>query len=65
MMQSKGIKLVNQFGSELRIVADTSVTPDKLQNLIATHYNQTFQLQTVTPSIEDAFISLTHNDDKQ
>ncbi len=58
------IKLVNQFGSELRIISEASVTPEQLHNLIATYYKKPFQLQAVTPSIEDAFISLTSNSEQ-
>ena len=60
-----GIRLVNQFGSELRIITDTSITPEQLQKLIAEYYKSSFQLQAVTPSIEDAFILLTSSEQKQ
>jgi len=61
LMKEVGIQLVNQIGSELRVIADISVTPDHLYNLIKEHYKKPFQLHTVTPSIEDAFITLTCN----
>ena len=60
-----GIQLVNQFGSELRIITDLSVTPEQLRMIIAENYKTPFQLQAVTPGIEDAFISLTSNEKKQ
>lgn len=65
LVKDPAIQLVNQFGSELRIITDTSVTLEQLRNIIAEHYGLPFQLQTVTPSIEDAFISLTSNVEKQ
>ena len=65
LVKDPAIQLVNQFGSELRIITDTSVTLEQLRNIIAEHYGLPFQLQTVTPSIEDAFISLTSNGEKQ
>lgn len=65
LINNAGIQLVNQFGSELRIITDASVTPDWLHNLITEHYEAPFQLQAVAPSIEDAFISLTSNGEKQ
>lgn len=64
LIEMPGIQLVNQFGSELRIITDASVTPDQLQTLIAENYDSPFHLQAVTPSIEDAFISLTSNGEK-
>ncbi len=65
LMEMPGIQLVNQFGSELRIITDASVTSDQLYNTITKHYESSFQLLAVTPSIEDAFISLTSNSEKQ
>ena len=65
MMENPGIQLVNQFGSELRIITEASMTPGQLQNLIAMHYEKPFQKQVVTPSIEDAFISLTRDGQQQ
>ncbi len=54
-----GIALVNQFGSELRIIASTRVSIDQLEQLISKYYSDSFQLIAVSPSIEDAFMSLT------
>lgn len=65
MKKYPGIQLVNQFGSELRIITEASVTLDQLRDFINAHYEKPFLLQAVTPSIEDAFISLTHNGEKQ
>jgi len=65
LMKDPNIQLVNQFGSELRIITKESVTPEQLSKLITAHYEKPFQLRAVTPSIEDAFISLTSNGEKQ
>ncbi len=65
LIKTPGIQLVNQFGSELRIITDVSLTQDKLQHIIAENYEIPFQLHTVMPGIEDAFISLTSNGEKQ
>lgn len=59
LMREPGIQLVNQFGSELRIITGASLTQDKLQSIITEHHVKPFQLTAVTPSIEDAFILLT------
>lgn len=63
LIKDSAIYLVNQFGRELRIITDTSVTLEQLRDIIGEHYEPSFQLNKVTPSIEDAFISLTSNDD--
>lgn len=59
LMKDERIQLVNQFGSELRIITDMSITLHQLEALIAEHYDRPFRLQAVAPSIEDTFISLT------
>ncbi len=59
LMNFPGIALVNQFGSELRIIASTRVSIDQLEQLISKYYSDSFQLIAVSPSIEDAFMSLT------
>ena len=59
LMNFPGIALVNQFGSELRIIASTRVSINQLEKLISKYYSDSFQLIAVSPSIEDAFMSLT------
>ena len=59
LMNLPGIELLNQFGSELRIIASTQVKFDQIEKLIAHYHAEPFQLTPVSPSIEDAFISLT------
>jgi len=65
LMKAEGVQLVNQFGTELRIIAETSVTVDELQKIIAEYQSEPFQLVPVTPCIEDAFMSLTSNGEKK
>jgi len=65
LMNLPGIELVNQFGSELRIIASTLVKFDELEKLIGDYYAKPFRLTPVSPSIEDAFMSLTsHGGDR-
>ncbi len=64
LIRMPGIQLVNQFGSELRIIADLSVSAEQLQSLVAENFKKSFQLQQVPPGIEDAFMSLTSDDEK-
>lgn len=59
LSKAPGVRLVNQFGSELRIITEASVTSESLQKLIASNYTEPFELQLVTASMEDAFMSLT------
>jgi ABC-type multidrug transport system ATPase subunit len=61
LMDTPGILLVNQFGSELRIVTDASINVAQLQSIITEGGYTTQQLRPVAPSIEDAFMVLTLN----
>jgi ABC-type multidrug transport system ATPase subunit len=65
LMEVPGIQLVNQFGNELRIIASTSVRFDALHKIISDYHKNPFQLTLVSPSIEDAFMSLTSHGEKQ
>ena len=64
-MNLPGIELVNQFGSELRIIASTLVKFDELEKLIGDYHARPFQLTPVSPGIEDAFMSLTSHGSDQ
>ncbi|MFV2004745.1 MAG: ABC transporter ATP-binding protein [Gammaproteobacteria bacterium] len=59
LMNTPGVQLVNQFGSELRIITDKSVTSEQLVKVVNEFHHERFSLEKVTHSIEDAFISLT------
>jgi ABC-type multidrug transport system ATPase subunit len=65
LMNFSGIQLVNQFGNELRIIASARVRSDQLEKLICDYHAGPFQLKPVSPSIEDAFMSLTSHGEEQ
>lgn len=65
LMNFPGIELVNQFGAELRIIASTRVEFNRLEQLIGEYHADPFHLVAVSPSIEDAFMSLTNQGEKQ
>lgn len=64
LMKIADVLMVNQFGSELRIITKTSVMPGQLQEIIDAYHKDSSALRLVTPSIEDAFMSLTSNGEK-
>jgi ABC-2 type transport system ATP-binding protein len=64
LIKMPGVQLVNQFGSELRIIAESSMMADELKKILGKYQNEPFQLVPVTPNIEDAFMSLTSNGEK-
>jgi len=59
LLETSGVQLVNQFGSELRIITHQTIARDQLQKLISRYHQQPVEVTAVAPSIEDAFISLT------
>jgi len=65
LMEVAGIQLVNQFGNELRIITSTLLPYDELHEIISHYHDNEFQLTLVSPSIEDAFMSLTSQGEKQ
>ena len=65
LMKMPGIQLVNQFGTELRIITSTLITFDALHKIISEYHRNPFLLTLVSPSIEDAFMSLTSHGEKQ
>jgi ABC-2 type transport system ATP-binding protein len=58
-----GIILVNQFGSELRIVASPDVKPSLLDATISAVLDKPFKLDTAEANLEDVFIALTQSRD--
>lgn len=54
-----GIKVLNQFGDELRIVVDEHISADHLKNIIVNNLNENYDIYEVSVSIEDAFMTLT------
>ena len=57
-----GVKLVNQFGGDLRIIVDASMPPGRLQQVIGKYYPGEHEITRVEASIEDAFMSITRDD---
>ena len=61
LQKMAGLILVNQFGNELRIVAQASVKKEQLEETIATITQQIIELDETEPNLEDAFIVLTQD----
>ena len=59
LLKLEGVELVNQFGQELRIITNQSASLDQLQELIDQYQAESIKVTVVSPSIEDAFMSLT------
>ena len=65
LMKTPGIQLVNQFGTELRVITSSLLTLEALHKIISEYHKIPFELAPVSPNIEDAFISLTSNGEKR
>ncbi|OIO72888.1 MAG: hypothetical protein AUJ57_05210 [Zetaproteobacteria bacterium CG1_02_53_45] len=52
------VLLLNQFGDRLRVITDSSLTPESLQRVVRRHCDAAIEL--VEPDIEDVFMALTH-----
>ncbi len=61
----KGIVLVNQFGNELRIVADPALKKLQLEKTISRIINSPCKLDEAQANLEDAFIVLTQDDSEK
>ncbi len=61
LQENKDIELVNQFGNELRVLCKDSLSIAELQNSLQSLNAASLNIHKVSPSIEDAFMSLTHN----
>ena len=64
LLATDGVQLVNQFGSELRIITSASINQQKLHKLVSQFHQKPFELTVVEPSIEDAFMSLTSDGER-
>jgi len=53
------VVLINQFGSELRVIARPSLNPQRLEQLIRSETGRDCRLQPDRANLEDVFISLT------
>ena len=66
LLNTKGLVLVNQFGKELRIVAQPIVEKGIIEKTISDIIKKDCQLEETQANLEDAFIVLTqeeHSDD--
>ena len=61
LLNLEGMKLVNQFGNELRIVVTSSVDEKTLETAIKKVTQQPFALKLTEPNLEDVFIALTQD----
>jgi len=62
LMTISGVKILNQFGEELRIITDGSVVSDTLSAMLKSFYEREIEVTQVGATIEDVFISLTHEE---
>ncbi len=62
LLATRGVLLVNQFGSQLRIVTEKTVSIDAIRSLLADYLPADTQPTPAIPSIEDAFMVLTMRD---
>jgi ABC-2 type transport system ATP-binding protein len=58
-----GVRVLNQFGDELRIIADESVHEGALAAAVQHKLAPGERLRAVAPTIEDVFITLTQGGD--
>lgn len=59
LLQMEGVVLVNQFGSELRMVVTPLVSESNLNDTIKAVTSNDFSLKKTEPNLEDVFIALT------
>ncbi len=65
LQKMKGVILLNQFGSELRIVVTPEVKQTALQSIIDSTTGRTCTLKIDEPNLEDVFIALTQEQETQ
>ena len=58
LLNTAGVKLVNQFGTELRVLCDSSLKLEDIQ-IIIRQFAADAVLEQVTANLEDVFIALT------
>ena len=62
LQQIVGVHVINQFGDELRIITDRSVSTDDIAKAIQPGTATENRIQIVEPNIEDVFITMTGNE---
>ena len=60
LKKTNGVIVLNQFGNELRIIAESSLPEKKLAEILRQSLDGKASLNPVAPNIEDVFITLTH-----
>ena len=58
LLSTQGVQLVNQFGTELRVLCDSSIGISDVQ-IIVNQYDKGVVLESVDANLEDVFIVLT------
>ncbi|MFT5137262.1 MAG: hypothetical protein ACI8XV_002299, partial [Arenicella sp.] len=58
LLNTPGVELVNQFGTELRVLCDSSLKLEDIR-LIIKQFSGDAAIQQVGANLEDVFISLT------
>ncbi len=61
LRESEGIVLINQFGTELRIIVKPEVALTNLESIINDMIHHPTPLQISEPNLEDVFIALTQD----
>ncbi len=56
------IRLINQYGEELRFVVNKSLSKEQLHKLIEPYVDEEFELLESSPNLEDVFIALTQEE---
>jgi len=64
LLAHTGVKVLNQFGETLRIITSTDVTANDLAEIIQQHYPSNIKVLPTEPTIEDVFITLTHEESR-
>jgi len=60
-----GVRVLNQYGDELRIITDSSINRDVLQQLLQKHDYDGKTVRQAAVTIEDVFILLTHEEQRK
>jgi len=64
LLAHTGVKVLNQFGETLRIITNNDVKAQDLEEMINLHYPLSIRVLSTEPTIEDVFITLTHEESR-
>ena len=62
LKKENSVHLVNQFGSELRIMVQKEFTSSQLSKVVEPFLDASPDLELTQPNLEDVFIALTQGD---